>query len=623
MANVYVFDCEADGLLDTVTKLHCLCYTEPGSDEVHTLTTYDEMRKFLANAKTLIAHNCILYDIPVLERILNIKIKARVIDTLALSWYLNHTRNIHGLESYGVDFGVPKPKIDNWEDQTLEEYCHRCREDVKINDRLWDQLKRKLTDLYENKKAADRFLSYLMFKMECAALQQESQWRLNKELAQATLDELVSVRDQKVEELKRYMPRVVKYAKRTKPAKPYKKDGTLSVTGVKWFALLRDKGLPKDFDGEVEEPVAEVEPNPGSNPQIKDWLFSLGWEPENFKFEKNSDGSERQIPQVRIDGDEGKELCPSVVKLIEVEPAIAVLEGLTVVQHRLSIFEGFLENERDGFLTAEVGGLTNTLRFKHRVLVNLPGVSKPYGEAIRGSLIARDGYELCGSDMASLEENTKKHYMWDYDPDYVTEMSKEGFDAHLDLAKFAGAVTQQEIDDYVGKVDGAKNLKPIRANYKAANYACIYGVGAPKLARSTGLNQREAKKLIEAYWKRNWAVKALAEKQTIKYVGKEMWLLNPVSGFWYSLRNEKDIFSTLNQGTGVFCFDSWIKAFFKRRKQLTGQFHDEVILEIKKGNRDACRKMLKDAIAEVNEKLKLNVTLDVDVQFGDRYSDIH
>ena len=50
---------------------------------------------------------------------------------------------------------------------------------------------------------------------------------------------------------------------------------------------------------------------------------------------------------------------------------------------------------------------------------------------------------------------------------------------------------------------------------------------------------------------------------------------------WYSLRFDKDRFSTLNQGTGAYCFDTWVKYILSKRPQLTGQFHDEVILEIK------------------------------------------
>ena len=365
-------------------------------------------------------------------------------------------------------------------------------------------------------------------------------------------------------------------------------------------------------------------PNPNSHDQVKSWLFDLGWVPANFKYNKNEDGTERAIPQVRVDGADGKELCPSVKLLIDNNPAVGVLDGLTLLQHRISILEGFLKNANDSDeLVAAVGGLTNTLRFKHRVLVNLPGVNKPLGDKIRGSLVAREGMVLCGSDMCSLEETTKKHYMFPFDPDFVEEMSKPGFDAHLDLAKHAKAVTQQEIDEYVAEVQGAKDLKPIRKVYKAANYACVYGVGAAKLGRETGLSRLKATTLIEAYWARNWAVKAACEQIKIKHIGSEMWLQNPVSGFWYSLRNEKDVFSTLNQGTGVYCFDSWVAEIVNVRPQLTAQFHDEIVLEIKQGAEEKCRALLKECINKVNDRLQLNTKLDVDVQFGQTYADIH
>jgi DNA polymerase I-like protein with 3'-5' exonuclease and polymerase domains len=287
------------------------------------------------------------------------------------------------------------------------------------------------------------------------------------------------------------------------------------------------------------------------------------------------------------------------------------------------VFEGFLKNAKGGKLIAGAAGLTNTLRFKHRELVNLPGVDKAWGEEIRGCLFSPEGYTLCGSDMSSLEDNTKRHYMYEYDPVYVDEMSDPNFDSHLDLATFAGAVTKQEVLDYVCKKAGSKNLKPIRKNFKAANYACIYGVGSETLGRTLGISPADAQKLIDAYWGRNWAVTEVVKSIETKRIGKEMWLKNPVSGFWYSLRAEKDIFSTLNQGTGVYCFDLWVMKFRAKRPQLTGQFHDEVILCIKNGAEDKCRQLLTDAIAEVNEELKLNVTLSVDIQFGDRYSDIH
>ena len=119
------------------------------------------------------------------------------------------------------------------------------------------------------------------------------------------------------------------------------------------------------------------------------------------------------------------------------------------------------------------------------------------------------------------------------------------------------------------------------------------------------------------------AIKAVAAEQKVKTVDEQMWLFNPISRFWYSLRFEKDIFSTLVQGSAVYVFDTWVSHILADRPQLTGQFHDEIILTVKKGKQEEIKEWLKDCIRQVNDFLKLNVKLDIDVQFGHRYSEIH
>jgi hypothetical protein len=133
----------------------------------------------------------------------------------------------------------------------------------------------------------------------------------------------------------------------------------------------------------------------------------------------------------------------------------------------------------------------------------------------------------------------------------------------------------------------------------------------------------EAGVLLEAYWERNWAVKQFAKEQQVKTLNKQMWVRNPVNGFWYSLRYEKDIFSTLNQSTGAYCFDQWVAHYLTKRPNIVGQFHDESINRIPVGEEEEHESVLRWAIEKVNEKLKLNIKLDIDVQFGIRYSNIH
>jgi hypothetical protein len=612
-----VFDIETDGLLDDLTKIHVLSYTYDGKD-IWRCGDYDEMREFFQEQEVLIGHNIIRFDIPAVEKVLGIKIKARLIDTLALSWYLNHQRIKHGLEGYGEDYGVPKPVIKDWENLTYEDYAHRCQEDVKINWRLWRDLDLKLNKLYQDPAEKDRLIDYLSFKMDCAREQEALRWKLDVERCQTAYDEIMRLKNEKEEQLADAMPRRILTTTKTRPKVMHKKDGSLSSHGENWVALCKEQKMP-DTVQSLTVVSGEERANPNSNDQVKQWLFGLGWKPKTWKFVRdNTTGQERMIEQVRKDG----ELCESVLDLVDDDPAVSLLDGLTVLSHRASILKGFLDSHRDGWLKAEIAGFTNTLRFKHmKPLVNLPGVDKPYGDVIRGVLTCPEGHTLCGSDMTSLEDTTKRHYMKPLDPDYVEEMSREGFDPHLDLALFAGDITQEEIDDYnAGK---RPDIKHLRKAYKVVNYSATYGVGAAKLARETGKSEREAKALLDAFWKRNWSVDKIAKTLRVREVGGGMWVQNPVSKFWYSLRSDKDRFSTLNQGTGVFCFDSWVAICRKNGLQTIGQFHDEVIAVVPLGQEQHTHDTMKKAVQKVNEKLGLNVPLGCDVQFGNTYAEIH
>jgi len=623
----YVMDCETDGFLEVATKVHVISYTSDGKD-FHSLSDYDQMRDFLTTAKCLIIHNGVRYDVPVLERILGIKITAKLYDTLPMSWVINTTRTVHGLESFGEDFGVPKPVITDWEGLTYEEYRHRCEEDVKINWLLWQKLIKHYKLLYGKDKATmDKFLQYLTFKMKSAAMAEQAGWKINKELVTASLATLEREQVEKVEELRQVMPDITKYAKKSKPSQMTKKDNTHTKAALEWFKILEEHDLPLFHEGDVTIVKGTEPANPNSPDQVKDWLFSMGWEPCTFDYKKNDDGTDRLVPQVRKDG----ELAPSVKLLIEDHPEVGVLDGLTVIQHRKSIFEGLLESEVNGYVSASINGLTNTLRFKHKKpLVSLPGVDKPWGKEIRGALIADEGTLLCGADMVSLEATTKRHFIFPYDPDYVAEMSVPGFDEHLDLAVRAGYINSEDYnfytqsdEDTVSDMSRFKGIKKTRKKFKPVNYSAVYGVGAPKLSRTTGMSQAEAKVLLEAYWERNWAVRQFAKEQTVKTVAGQMWVLNPVNGFWYALRYEKDIFSTLNQGTGAYCFDQWVAHYLTQRPNIIGQFHDESINQIKIGEEEEHMSVLKWAINKVNEKLKLNISLDIDVQYGVSYDKIH
>lgn len=630
-----VFDLECDGF--NATKIHVVsaCNVTKGAER--SFIDYDKMKSFLSNPdRLLIVHNGESFDKPTAERILGIEIKAKIIDTLGLSWYLYPTRQLHGLASWGEEFGVPKPEVVDWDNQPIEVYVHRCEEDVKINTKLWIKMKGDLQKLY-GKENFWHAVDYICFKMQCAALQEKCKWKLDVDKAK----ELVDFFEVKIEEskntLQSVMPKVPVYVSKGKPKKPFKKDGSLSSTGEAWKALCEEHGYDFDYAGEIKYVKGYEEPNGGSPVQIKNWLFSLGWKPQLFAYKRNKEtGDVKKIEQVK-NKDTG-DLCPDIVRLIEQTPELQVLEDLSVLSHRKGVVNGFLEDvDENGFIAARVQGFTNTLRFRHKVFLNIPSLRKPYGKEIRGLLIARsDDMELMGADCSSLEDRTGQHFMWPYDPDYVRDMMQDDFDPHCDIAAEAGIMTADEVAAY--KLMDAKDLKEIDYNGKtyvkkvlalkrhagkSTNYSSKYGAGGPTIARAAGVPEAVGHKLHKAYWARNWSLKKIAEDCLVKQCLGVKWLWNPVANMWYWLKTDKDKFSTLNQGTGTYCFDMWLKEVLKKRRQLTGQAHDEGIWEVKKGHREAATKLLKDAIQEVNKQLKLNRDLDVGVQFGESYAEIH
>ena len=644
---LFMSDIEGDDLLDDITKIYCASYQEldPYMKEkgvLSTITTYEDINKMFSNPDNMIVmHNGLDYDGPAITKIIGIEVKAEIIDTLFLSWYLYPKRVKHGLAGWGEDLGIAKPEVSDWENLSLETYIHRCEEDVKIQTALWQQMWKHLILLYQKPADAWRLVRHLNFKGKCAALQRKSRWRLDTKKAVEAQEFFTKKYSEAIDALEQRLPEVPEYVKKNRPKKPFKMDGSLSAAGLKWEAIVKEyvdsDQIPKrpvDYMFEIKTIKGYKPPNAGSSAQIKNWLYSLGWVPETFEFKRNKTTNEvRQIPQVK----KGSGLCPSVERLIRQEPDIQYLADMTVIKHRLDIVNGFLANVDDqGYIYATIQGLTNTLRFKHKVVLNLPSTRKPYGEVIRGMLIARsEKTELCGSDCSSLEDRTKQHYMWKYDPEYVKDMQTKGFDPHLDMCLEAGLLTQEESDWFKAHKDIDPNemdeatykefgrISNIRHGGKGTNYSATYGAKGPTIARAAGVPEEIGNKLYDAYWTRNWSIKAIADNCIVKNSRGMKWLWNPVAKLWMYLKADKDRFSTLNQSTGTYAFDRWVWHMLEKRCQITGQMHDEVILELKIGNREAMTKILKDSIQAVNDELKLDRDLDVDVGFGRNYAQIH
>lgn len=644
-----IFDIETDGLLEDVTKIHCLSYCIVDRSgkfiDKGTITDYFEMKIFLQNQKTIIGHNIVRYDIPVLNKLINLQLRkdTMIIDTLGLSWYLFQMtkdskgrvcqRRQHGLEAWGIELKTRKVEILDWKNLTLQDYIHRCEIDVEINTTLWRRMNSYLDQIYTDNIGRNRLLNYIYFKLDCAREQEEYPIFIDVENCKIHLQEVERQRAEKLDELASNMPLVTKYKTVKRPKNMYKSDGNISKIGEKWLSLLEQFNANDDTE-ELKVPVSTEQGNPSSTSQLKSWLFSLGWEPTIFKESTSKVTQEtKEVPQIAEDG----KICSHLRSLFPKYPFLRHLEGLTILNHRKGVFESFLESVDDkGYVQAKIDGFTNSMRFQHRKpIANLPKVGKPWGKEIRGLItVPGEEYILCGSDMSALEDTTKQHYMYFFDPEYVKQMRVPGFDPHIDIAVLAKLITENEGQFYKDFKKGLiekteENTKKFheiedkRYTGKTTNFACVYGAGPPKLTKTTGLPLEQTKKLHTIYWTRNKAVKQVAASVKVKEVNGQKWLYNPVSKLWYSLRSEKDIFSVLNQGTGVYCFDSNLREIRSKGIKVSLQYHDEWAGKLLKSEQEWYQEVVPKAIESVNNLVRLNVPLGISLDFGENYSLIH
>lgn len=659
---VFVCDIETVGMLEDIKSfddLHVFscCYQDSeGLWQIKSTNKFEDIQKVVGNPNnTVLFHNGISYDKPVLEK-MGVNFKAEVIDSLGLSWYLEPKRLKHGLESYGEDYGVPKPVIDNWQGLSFEEYKHRCEEDVKINTNLWVSQLKKLRTLYDNDdEHVMKVVKYLMFKLKCLHLQEMNPLTIDVEACKQNLELLEGVIEEKIEVLKQILPPVpVKVTKKC-PKNWFKKDGSLTKAALDWVDILEKVRLNPDYKGDIEVVKEYKEPNPTSSVQMKNYLFSLGWEPKIFK-----DGANGKVPQLR---DDDKKLCKSIKNLIELHPQLEALDGLSVAQHRAGILKGFLEEERGGKVVASASKLARSLRLAHRKpCVNLPKPSAQYGELIRSVIIAPEGYVLCGSDVSSLENKTLQNAIYHLDKDYVEEMNFPGFDAHLKLGKMAGLISEEDSEFFswfkkfdkverdndveemqklidIGKENPTiskfmelssedmhlkfNSISKSRSVSKTANYALTYNCQPPTLAESAKIPLKEAKKIHEAYWDMNWAVKKYTDSLTTKKLGREEWIYNPASNMWLYLSSNHIKFSACNQNAGVKIFDTWVYFAMEMGIIPSFQAHDEILFACKPEEKEDVERKLRKAMEKVNKVFNLPIPIEIDVQFGNNYAEVH
>ena len=163
-----VFDLETDGLLNDLTRVHCLGIHDLDTKQTLVFNDQGDQQpitrgvQMLEDAESVIGHNIIGYDIPVLRNLYPWFTAPPAIDTLVISRVLHADILVvdqkrkwkhmplqlygrHSLESYGHRLGEYKGnfgKTTDWKEwsQEMQDYMIQ---DVVVTTKLWHHFTKK------------------------------------------------------------------------------------------------------------------------------------------------------------------------------------------------------------------------------------------------------------------------------------------------------------------------------------------------------------------------------------------------------------------------------------------------------------------------------------------------
>jgi len=424
----YCLDIETNGLLDTVSTIWCMVLVNADTGEVKPYSDYDDelpsIKEGLEEAKKadiLFGHNFIGYDLVVLKKLRNWKPSkhTKVIDTWILSQMNRYKRtHKHGLEGWGQHLKFPKGDFDDWTKYSKEMLTY-CIRDVELNVRVYKELVRESLGVI---KRNPLYTKGIEVEMEFAAIEADIQrkgWLFDMPAAEKLLEHLVQEMN-KIEialEPKIGM-RCIKEDKADEWKGPmWRKDGYYTVATVKHFGYTQESGRE---ERPIEGPYCRIsfqQGKVGTDAVIKDYLYSIGWVPDEWNVEKVGDTFINKSPKLTesslmLLGEDGK-----------------MVSEYNTIKSRKGILAGWIEAaQADGRLHGRMWTIgTPTFRCRHEVVANLPsvqldkeghpilGLEGGYGFEMRGLLRCEEGYKIVGADSAGNQMRGLCHYIGDAD----------------------------------------------------------------------------------------------------------------------------------------------------------------------------------------------------------------
>ena len=265
------------------------------------------------------------------------------------------------------------------------------------------------------------------------------------------------------------------------------------------------------------------------------------------------------------------------------------------------------------------GSATGRLSSINPNLQNIP-IRTELGREIRAAFVAEPGNVLLAADYSQIELRLLAHFSED---PLLVEAYRRGDDIHTLTASQVFGVPSGEVN--------AEH----RRRAKAVNFGIVYGLSAFGLSQQIGIEQKEAKRFIDAYFEKYAGVRAFidrtleqarAEMKIATLFGRVRPLPDMLSKNW-NLRGfaERTAVNTPLQGTAadliklaMIRIDEEIRRRNLRSRMLL-QVHDELVFEVPKSEVDEMKQLVQQQMENVHE---LKVPLKVDLGVGLNWRDL-
>jgi DNA polymerase-1 len=252
-------------------------------------------------------------------------------------------------------------------------------------------------------------------------------------------------------------------------------------------------------------------------------------------------------------------------------------------------------------------------------LQNIP-IRTELGREIRAAFVSAPGKLLVGADYSQIELRLLAHYSQD---PLLLEAYRTGKDIHTLTAAEVFGIPPMLID--------AEH----RRRAKAVNFGIVYGLSPFGLSQQLGIEQKEAKRFIEAYFERYAGVRTFIDS-TLEQARRDGFVRNlfgrkrPIPDLQSKNPNlrgfaERTAVNTPLQGTAadlikiaMLRLDRELRERGLQAKMLL-QVHDELVLEAPLDEVETVKALVKVCMEEAHA---LSVPLEVEVSVGENWRDM-